>query len=146
MGSVPEPRRRQARHDRALSLRTPLLAHIKFGTPTNEYYELVRSKTQPGTPIDLIATVRPYDDPGVERVYYRFRKIHSTIVQKTHMVFDFDDAQLRRFQELFIDTEWCSRRIPWGMTEAERQSFAAFEQIPPRSRYQFCWTTRITPS
>ena len=31
------------------------LAHIKFGTTTNEFYELVRSKTPPGQPIDLIA-------------------------------------------------------------------------------------------
>ena len=41
------------------------LAHLKFGTPTNEFYELVRSKTPPGRPIDLIPSVRPYDDPGV---------------------------------------------------------------------------------
>ena len=47
------------------------LAHLKFGTPTNEFYELVRSRTAPGEPIDLIATVRPYDDPGVERFYHR---------------------------------------------------------------------------
>ena len=40
------------------------LAHIKFGTTTNEFYELVRSKTPPGEPLELIATVRPYDDPG----------------------------------------------------------------------------------
>jgi hypothetical protein len=82
------------------------LAHLKFGTPTNEFYELVRSKTPPGEPLDLIATVRPYDDPGVARVYYRFRKIHSTIVHKTHMVFDLDDAKLQRFKDLFIRPEW----------------------------------------
>jgi hypothetical protein len=114
------------------------LAHIKFGTPTNEFYELVRSKTAPGQPLDLIATVRPYDDPGVERVYYRFRKIHSTIVHKTHMVFDFDDAQLRRFNELFIQPEWLQTPHPAGYdAEVSANPFVAFEQIPPRSRYQF---------
>ena len=82
------------------------LAHLKFGTPTNEFYELVRSKTAPGQPLDLIATVRPYDTPGTPRFYYRFRKIHSTIVFKTHMVFTLDDAQLTRFNELFIQPEW----------------------------------------
>ncbi len=35
------------------------LAHIKFGTDTNEYYELLRSTTPPGTPIKLIDTVDP---------------------------------------------------------------------------------------
>ena len=114
------------------------LAHLKFGTPTNEYYELVRSKTAPGRPLELIPTVRPYDDPGVERVYYRFRKIHSTIVHKTHMVFDLDDAQLQRFKELFIQPEWLQppHRIGYD-PKVSANPFVAFEQIPPRSRYQF---------
>lgn len=114
------------------------LAHLKFGTPTNEFYELVRSKTAPGQPLDLIASVRPYDDPGVERVYYRFRKIHSTIVHKTHMVFNFDDAQLQRFNELFIQPEWLQPPHLMGYdTKVSANPFVTFEQIPPRSRYQF---------
>ena len=114
------------------------LAHVKFGTPTNEFYELVRSKTAPGRPLELIATVRPYDDPGVKRVYYRFRKIHSTIVHKTHMVFDLDDAQLQRFNELFIQPEWLQRPREIGYDpKVSANPFVAFEQIPPRSRYQF---------
>ena len=114
------------------------LAHLKFGTPTNEFYELVRSKTPPGQPLELIATVRPYDDPGVGRVFYRFRKIHSTIVQKTHMVFDLDDAQLQRFNELFIQPEWLQPPHLVGYDpKVSANPFVAFEQIPPRSRYQF---------
>jgi hypothetical protein len=114
------------------------LAHIKFGTPTNEYYELFRSKTPPGEPAQLIATVRPYDDPGVERTYYRFRKIHSTIVHKTHMVFDFDDAKLQRIRELFIQPQWLQRPHMVGYEKTmSANPFVAFEQIPPRSRYQF---------
>ncbi len=114
------------------------LAHLKFGTPTNEFYELVRSKTAPGHPLELIASVRPYDDPGVERVFYRFRKIYSTIVQKTHMVFDLDDAQLKRFNELFIQPEWLQPPHLEGYDpKVSANPFVAFEQIPPRSRYQF---------
>lgn len=114
------------------------LAHLKFGTPTNEFYEVVRSRTAPGQPLDLIATVRPYDDPGVERVYYRFRKIHSTIVHKTHMVFELDDAQLQRFNELFIQPEWLQPPHLVGYDSKLRANpFSAFEQIPPRARYQF---------
>ena len=114
------------------------LAHMKFGTPTNEFYELVRSKTAPGQPLELIASVRPYDNPGVERVYYRFRKIHSTIVHKTHMVFDLDDAQLLRFNELFIQPEWLQRPHEMGYDpKVSANPFVAFEQIPARSRYQF---------
>ena len=114
------------------------LAHLKFGTPTNEFYELVRSRTAPGQPLDLIASVRPYDDPGVDRFYYRLRKIHSTIVHKTHMVFDLDDAKLQRFNELFIKPEWLEPPHLVGYnTVISANPFVAFAQIPPRSRYQF---------
>jgi len=114
------------------------LAHIKFGTDTNEFYELLRSKTPPGTPVDLIDTVRPYDDPEVDTFYYRFRKIHATIVHKTHMVFNFDDVQLSRFKELFIEPQWLQKPHMMGYEPVESANpFASFEQIPPRSRYQF---------
>jgi hypothetical protein len=114
------------------------LAHIKFDTQTNEYYELFRSRTPPGEPADLVATVRPYDDPGVPRIYYRFRKIYSTIVEKTHMVFELDDAKLRRIEELFIQPEWLQTPHTVGYdAKMSANPFVAFEQIPPRSRYQF---------
>jgi len=114
------------------------LAHIKFGTSTNEFFELVRSGTPPGTPIDLVATVRPYDDPGVPAVYYRFRKIHSTIVEKTHMVYELDDARMRRFEELFIEPEWLQEPHLVGFDpKTSANPFKAFEQIPPGSRYRF---------
>ncbi len=114
------------------------LAHIKFGTDTNEFYELLRSNTPSGTPVDLIDTVRPYDDPGVKNFYYRFRKIHSTIVHKTHMVFDFNDTQLARFKELFIKPQWLQQPHIMGYDPKESANpFVSFEQIPPRSRYQF---------
>ncbi len=114
------------------------LAHLMFGTATNEFYELVRSRTAPGEPIDLIPTVRPYDDPGVEQFYYRFRKIHSTIVHKTHMVFDMGDAQLKRVQELFIKPDWLQQPYLVGYDpKISANPFTAFEQIPPGARYQF---------
>lgn len=114
------------------------LAHIKFGTDTNEYYELLRSTTPPGSPVELIDTVRPYDDPGVKTFYYRFRKIHSTIVHKTHMVFHFDDAKLSRFKELFIKPKWLQQPhlVDYDPIDSANP-FVSFEQIPPRSRYQF---------
>ena len=114
------------------------LAHIKFGTASNIYYELVRSKTPSPQPVDLINTVRPYDPPGVDQFYYRFRKIHSTIVHKTHMVFQLDDAKLARFNELFIQPQWLLEPHTVGYEKTlSANPFVSFEQIPPRSRYQF---------
>ncbi|MEA2115546.1 MAG: fatty acid cis/trans isomerase [Thermodesulfobacteriota bacterium] len=114
------------------------LAHLKFDTSTNEYYELVRSKTPSGEIVDLINTVRPYDDPGTEQFYYRFRKIHSTIVHKTHMVVNFDNKQLARFKELFITPKWLQEPhlVDYDQTTSANP-FVSFEQIPVRSRYQF---------
>lgn len=114
------------------------LAHITFATNSNEFFELVRSRTAPGQPVEVIPTVRPYDDPQMERFFYRFRKIHSTIVHKTHMVFDLDDAQFQRINELFIRPEWLQPPHTMGYEPVmSANPFTAFEQIPPRARYQF---------
>lgn len=112
------------------------LAHITFGTSTS-FYEIVRSTTPPGEEIRVIATVRPYDDPGSE-FYYRFQRIFSTIVHKTHMVFPLSQSQFNRIQQLFIEPEWLEE--PYIETYSKKRNaspFVIFKQIPPRSRYQF---------
>ncbi len=113
------------------------LAHITFKTGSGVFYELVRSRTAPGRPVEVVPTVRPYDDPDTS-FYYRFRRIHSTIVHKTHMVFPLDREQFARVKELFINVDWLQK--PHIMSYDKLISanpFLAFEQIPPRSRYQF---------
>ena len=119
------------------------LAHLYFAeadadAETKQFFRLVRSSTPPGQPIDTIATVRPYTDPGVDQVYYRFQKVHSTIVLKTHMVVEFHDQRLNRYRELFIDSTWLEE--PHRMDYGDRESanpFLTYAQIPPRVRYQF---------
>jgi hypothetical protein len=115
------------------------LAHLNFPRAgKGEFFELVRSTTPPGQDVSVIATRRPYDDPGATPVYYRFRKIHSTIVHKTHMVVEFEDRTLARYRELFIDTPWlepaATEETP---AEAEANPFVTYAQIPPDSRYRF---------
>ncbi|RLJ19583.1 hypothetical protein DJ030_07815 [bacterium endosymbiont of Escarpia laminata] len=44
------------------------------------FFKLVRSATPPGGPIERIVTRRPYDDPGVDRVYYRLTRVKTTIL------------------------------------------------------------------
>ncbi len=114
------------------------LAQINFDPGGKTFYELVRSRTPPGEPIDLVATVRPYDDPETDRVYYRFRPIYATIVHKTHMVFTLDAAEFTRLQKLFIEPKWLQEphRISYD-PKLSANPFVAFEQIPPRSRYRF---------
>ncbi|BHH86104.1 fatty acid cis/trans isomerase [Desulforhopalus sp. 52FAK] len=114
------------------------LAHITFKTGSNEFYELVRSKTAGGEEIDIIPTVRPYDDPEAEQFFYRFRKIYSTIVHKTHMVFPMDQKQLDRVGELFIDSKWSEKpHLMTYNTKVSANPFITFAQIPAKTRYQW---------
>ncbi|MBT8346963.1 MAG: fatty acid cis/trans isomerase [Desulfofustis sp.] len=114
------------------------LAHLTFETGSGDFYEMVRSKTGPGEDIDIVATVRPYDAPETNRVYYRFRKIYSTIVHKTHMVFDMGEDHFQRVQELFITPEWVRPPHLIGYDALRSANpIDAFEQIPVRSRYQW---------
>jgi hypothetical protein len=114
------------------------LAHLNFKAAPTEFYELVRSKTAAPQAVELIPTLRPFDDPKTEVFYYRFRRIHSTIVHKTHMVVELDDAELARMNELFIRPEWTERPHRIGYkTKMSANPFVTFFQIPVRSRYQF---------
>ncbi len=114
------------------------LAHWNFTAAPDEYYEIVRSRTPSPEPIDLIVTLRSYDDPGVDDFYYRLVKMHSTPVHKTHMVVTFDDEKMARFKELFIDTKWMEEphKVSYDAKLAA-SPFEAFVQIPAKSRYQF---------
>ena len=121
------------------------LAHLSFGTQTGteataqpEFFELVRSTTPPGQPIHVIPTLRPYESTGVEPFYYRLRKIHATIVHKTHMVVELDDAALARLHEQFIVTPWLEPPHAIDVApQVDANPFVVFAQIPPRVRYQF---------
>lgn len=61
------------------------LSHLYFSEIAQErprFFKLIRSSTPPGEPVKRIVTRRPYDDPGVERVYYRLVPEQETIVDK----------------------------------------------------------------
>jgi hypothetical protein len=114
------------------------LSHLTFETGSDTFFELVRSKTPPGEAIDIVATVRPFDDPETETVYYRFRKIYATIVHKTHMVFHMGEDHYQRVQELFITPDWTQPPHQVGYdTRLSNNPFQTFAQIPARSRYQW---------
>lgn len=114
------------------------LAHISFADTQKEFYSMVRSSTPSPKKINEIASIRPFDDPEITKFYYRFQKIHSTIVFKTHMLVEFDDAKMDRIKELFIKPKW--DETPHAMsyeTNVSANPFLLFAQIPVKSRYQF---------
>ena len=113
------------------------LAHISFDDKSENFYELVRSKTPSGKDIEIIATKFPYDKVQGE-FFYRFRKIESTIVHKTHMVYSLNDKKLLRYKELFIDKKWDINPYPTSYDpKIAANALKVFEQIPAQSRYEF---------
>ncbi len=112
-------------------------AHIHFkGTAKNEFYRLVRSTTKTST-IDEIATLRPYDDPGTLKFYYRLRLYTPTIVAKSHIVYEFSEQRLARYKTLFVEPDYPVKTLPSYAPEIAANPFKAFVDIPPDSRYRF---------
>lgn len=101
------------------------------------FFRIVRSRTAPGEPVDLIATRRPFDDPGVSRVYYRILPVRETIVDKTHMPFVLNDERLARLNEHFIQPEYTISALPGYTPELAANPLLAFEQLPVSARYRY---------
>ena len=113
------------------------VAHLVFDARSaGPFYRVARSRTAPGTPIDEIATVRPYDDPGAP-FWYRLRPIEETIVHKTHIVYVLSPTKLQRLRQLFLAGDWRATRLPSYAPEEAANPFVAFAEIPAKSRYQF---------
>ncbi|MDW2094954.1 fatty acid cis/trans isomerase, partial [Vibrio sp. 1866] len=76
------------------------------------FFTLVRSATPPGQPVKRISTRRPYDDPGVERVYYRIIPEQGTIVDKTHMPFALNKQRISNWKKWFIEADYSVTQLP----------------------------------
>lgn len=114
------------------------LAHLYFDDlDKRRYFRLVRSRTAPGEHVDLIASRRPYDDPGVDRVYYRLVEYPAAIVAKTHMPYALNANRMQRWQQLFFDRDYQVATLPGYDAEAAANPFRTFKQIPVTTRYQF---------
>jgi hypothetical protein len=114
------------------------LAHLYFHDDAERhYFKLVRSATPPGQPVQLIATRRPVDDPGVARVYYRIEPERETIVAKTHMPYALNDARMARWRTLFLDAPYTVGRLPGYSAATAANPFATFADLPVGARYRF---------
>ena len=113
------------------------LAHLYFEDDKDRsFFELVRSATPPGQPIRVIATRRPYDDPGVPVVYYRLRPVKATLVAKTHMPYALGDERLRRIKAWFLDDPYPVTALPGYDPKSAANPFITFREIPASARYR----------
>jgi hypothetical protein len=116
------------------------LAHLYFedvAGGTNTMFRMIRSRTPPGTPSDEIATRRPTDDPQTGTFFYRVVPRPGTRLAKTHMPYALSDVRLARYRELFIEPVYQVTSLPSYDSGVSANPFAAFKDIPVRSRYRF---------
>jgi hypothetical protein len=114
------------------------LGHLYFDDlPVTRFFTLVRSATPPGEAMRVIVTRRPYDDPGVARVYYRLRPVADTLLAKTHMPYALGERRMQQWREWFLDTPNAVTRLPSYDPKLASNPFLTFEQLPPSSRYRF---------
>ncbi len=113
-------------------------AHLYFpAIDEQQFFTIVRSSTPPGEPVQLIATRRPFDDPGVERVYYRLQEYVSAIVEKTHMPYALNERRMQLWHELFINTDYTVTELPSYAAEEASNPFVTFAALPVNTRYRF---------
>ena len=114
------------------------LGHMHFeGTSDREFYRLVRSFTPPGEAIKEIPTTRPFNDPGVDKFWYRLRIFDASIVAKSHLVYPLSDAKMARYKQLFIEPDYEVTQLPAYVMPDAANAFKTFAAIPPQSRYKF---------
>lgn len=107
------------------------------GGSEGRYFELVRSTTAPGEAIDVIATRRPFDDPGNAEVYYRLRLNKETPVAKTHMPYPLDERKMRLWNKWFLQSDYRVEQLPSYAIKTASNPFITFKDIPAEARYRF---------
>jgi hypothetical protein len=114
------------------------LAHLHFDSdPEKHYFRLVRSSTPPGQPLREIATRRPYDDPGVSRVYYRLTPERETLVAKTHMPYALGPERMALWRQLFLAPDYKVETLPSYADDVAANPFISFQALPVAARYRF---------
>jgi hypothetical protein len=114
------------------------LSHMYFEDhATGPFFRVIRSRTPSGVAADEIATVRPYDDPGVARVWYRLVPVRGALLHKTHIPYGLGPAKMARLKSLFLNGDWKATHFPAYGREVGSNPFKAFGEVPARARYQY---------
>jgi hypothetical protein len=114
------------------------LGHLTFQTdPTNRAFRIVRSSTASGQPVAVIATRRPYDDPGTARFYYRLEPERETIIAKTHMPYALSAERMAKYRAWFLSPATTVTQLPSYAPAVASNPFITFRELPMDGRYRF---------
>ena len=106
---------------------------ISTDTPPR-FFKLVRSSTPPDEPLKIIPTRRPYDDPKVDRVYYRLMLDRATTLAKTNLPYVLNEQREQLWDKLFYNADFTIDTLP---DYKDFNPFIVFKDIPTSARYQF---------
>ena len=108
-------------------------------------FRLVRSRGPSPAPVDEIATRRPFEDPKVDRVYYRFVRRIERPLEKTLMPYPLGPGASN------VCTKTSCAHVP-GRALAELQEpkwrrtpFGRSRRSPPSRDTDSCWKMRNSP-
>lgn len=101
------------------------------------WFRLVRASTAPGEPIQVIATRRPFDDPGRHDFYYRLQRMPIVVATKSHQPYRFDRARREWYRDLFLTADYQVNALPGYAADTAGNPFVSFARIPVRARYRF---------
>ncbi len=101
------------------------------------YFNLVRSYTPPGEPIDIIATRRPYDDPGTPTFYYRLQPLPTAVLSKRHMPYALSEERMAHWRMLFLEPDYEVTALPAYTSSDAANPFVTFRELPEEARYRF---------
>ncbi len=114
------------------------IAHLYFDDlPTDKFFQLVRSYTPPGKPIKIISTRRPYDDPKIDKFYYRLKTVDTSLLAKTHMPYVLGTKRMAQWQKWFYETSYEVTQLPTYKPKEASNPFKTFVELPVSSRYRF---------
>jgi Fatty acid cis/trans isomerase (CTI) len=114
------------------------LGHLHFeDDPSHRSFRLVRSATPPGQPVQVLATRRPFDDPGVARFWYRLEPEGETRLAKTYMPYALGPSRMDKYRRWFLAPTFTVTGLPSYEAAVGANPFLAFRELPADARYRF---------
>ncbi|MGO4998574.1 fatty acid cis/trans isomerase [Oceanisphaera sp. W20_SRM_FM3] len=116
------------------------LAHLYFSDLSepdqDTFFEIVRSRTPTGQPIEVIPSTRPTDSPE-GKFYYRLRPYIESRVHKTHITYALHSDKMAHLEQLFFTADWVVKTLPDYRVDYAANPFFTYAAIPAKTRYQF---------
>jgi len=114
------------------------LGQLSFDAdPARRPFRLIRSSTPPGAPAAIIATRRPFDDPGVARPYYRLVPEQEALLAKTHMPYRLSATRMQKYRGWFLLPAYTVQQLPGYAEAIASNPFVTFRDLPLDGRYRF---------